>query len=98
MTGLVGDLINGDEKAREKLFAHDQLTAEMKKNHVFAGFTEGVYKFPPTFKVKRSAALVCRALSLFLSLSLSLTLSLAESCDIDRPDMVLSVCLRLACS
>jgi len=34
-----------------ELFAKDQLTRELKAGNVMAGFTEGSYKHPPTFKV-----------------------------------------------
>ncbi|RLM93681.1 type IV inositol polyphosphate 5-phosphatase 3 [Panicum miliaceum] len=35
-----------------KLFAFDQLKVELKKGHLFEGWTEGVIHFPPTYKYK----------------------------------------------
>eukprot|EP00753_Platysulcus_tardus_P021908 PLAT9164.1.p1 GENE.PLAT9164.1~~PLAT9164.1.p1 ORF type:complete len:1966 (-),score=1089.21 PLAT9164.1:159-5909(-) len=35
------------------IFAADQLAAAIRNGEAFVGFTEGVYDFPPTFKVKR---------------------------------------------
>jgi len=46
-------------KSREfgELFGADQLSREMKEEHVFIGFSEGKYDFPPTFKVVREKEL-----------------------------------------
>ncbi|ONM38715.1 Type I inositol polyphosphate 5-phosphatase 1 [Zea mays] len=35
-----------------KLFGKDQLKVELKKGHLFEGWTEGVINFPPTYKYK----------------------------------------------
>ncbi|CAL4961705.1 unnamed protein product [Urochloa decumbens] len=35
-----------------ELFGKDQLKVELKKGHVFEGWTEGVINFPPTYKYK----------------------------------------------
>ncbi|WVZ69079.1 hypothetical protein U9M48_017926, partial [Paspalum notatum var. saurae] len=35
-----------------ELFGKDQLKAELKKSHLFEGWTEGVINFPPTYKYK----------------------------------------------
>jgi len=37
----------------DELFAHDQLSNEMKEGNVFVGFKEGKINFRPTFKVER---------------------------------------------
>jgi endonuclease/exonuclease/phosphatase family metal-dependent hydrolase len=41
------------QKKYSELFQYDQLTAERNAKHVFYGFNEGQYNFPPTFKVAR---------------------------------------------
>lgn len=46
-----------DQKKFDVLFSCDQLTHEMKKGSVFAGFQEGRYNFAPTFKVLRNETL-----------------------------------------
>ena len=43
----------GKTSELEDLFKVDQLAREMKHQRSFIGFKEGVYNFPPTFKVKR---------------------------------------------
>lgn len=40
-----------DEGKYEELFHHDELQCELAEKRVLCGFEEGVYNFPPTFKV-----------------------------------------------
>lgn len=46
-----------EQKQYDDLFQYDQLAEERKKGAVFAGFQEGEYNFPPTFKVERGQQL-----------------------------------------
>jgi len=49
--GIVMGMVN--EEAWDDLWAADELQNEMKEGKVFFGFEEGLYHFPPTFKVQR---------------------------------------------
>jgi hypothetical protein len=54
---MVGKIQSGSKTDLADLWKTDQLARDMRAQKAFLGFKEGLYDFPPTFKVKRNTGL-----------------------------------------